>query len=62
MAHKDWCGKPCADCMAPCRLDESMPCSSDCELLYEDGSVDIQLCHQTGCDAIEIANEEDQET
>ena len=56
MAHKEWCGKPCADCLNPCRLDESMPCSPDCELLKEDGSVDPILC--AGCDA---KNDDEQE-
>ena len=51
MAHQEWCGLPCADCQNPCRLDESIPCSPDCELLKADGSVDLQLC--AGCDAIQ---------
>jgi hypothetical protein len=38
MAHEDWLKycqpKSCAECMEdgePCTLDESMPCSPDCE-------------------------------
>ena len=28
--HTDWCGRPCSECMKPCKLDENMPCSPDC--------------------------------
>ena len=52
MAHKEWCGKPCADCLDPCRLDESMPCSPNCELLGADGEPNIRQCIISGCDAI----------
>jgi len=52
MAHKKWCGKPCADCSDPCALDQSMPCSPDCELLNADGTVDATRCQVAGCDAI----------
>ena len=38
MAHALWCGEGCCDCAHPCTLDESMPCSPDCEKLKEDGS------------------------
>ena len=48
MAHKDWCGKPCADCEQPCALDESMPCSPDCDLLNADGTQDGDQCES--CD------------
>lgn len=51
MPHLDWCGKKCADCEAPCKLDESMPCSPDCEALNEHGSRDEALCVLSGCDA-----------
>jgi len=37
MPHENWCGKPCADCQNPCRLDESIPCSPDCTELSADG-------------------------
>ena len=50
MAHKDWCGKPCADCAAPCALDESIPCSPDCGNLFPDGTRDITSCNHAGCD------------
>jgi hypothetical protein len=33
MAHLNWCGKPCVGCQSPCILDESIPCSPDCEEL-----------------------------
>lgn len=33
MAHMDWCGKPCCECKHRCELDESIPCSPDCENL-----------------------------
>ena len=52
--HKDWCGKSCADCKNPCKLDESIPCSPDCTFLGEDGfPTDIEKCRAFGCDAIE---------
>ena len=51
MAHKCWCGKPCADCIDDCMLDQSMPCSPDCEGLNSDGSHNEDICK--GCDAIE---------
>ena len=54
MAHKEWCGNPCAYCTNHCQLDESMPCSPGCELLKEDGSVEIHICQSVGCDAIDI--------
>ena len=52
MAHKDWCGKPCADCKDPCALDESMLCSPDCEALFADGTRDEEKCDRAGCDAV----------
>jgi len=48
--HKDWCGKPCADCENPCTLDESMPCSPDCEALGENGECISNECKI--CDAM----------
>lgn len=51
MAHKDWCGKPCGECDTSCRLDESMPCSPNCEALNEDGSRNVEVCTAAGCDA-----------
>lgn len=51
MAHKDWCNKPCSECTTSCRLDESMPCSPDCENLNPDGSRRIKKCKEAGCDA-----------
>lgn len=49
MPHKDWCGKPCAECASPCGLDESIPCSPDCPNLSEDGMPSGDECR--GCDA-----------
>ena len=51
--HADWCGKPCAECEASCSLDESMPCSPDCENLNPDGTRKTTLCREAKCDAIE---------
>lgn len=48
--HKEWCGKSCADCETSCRLDESMPCSPDCEFLGENGETDSPECQS--CDAL----------
>ena len=48
--HKEWCGKSCADCATSCRLDESMPCSPDCEFLGENGETDSPECQS--CDAL----------
>jgi hypothetical protein len=57
MAHKDWCGNPCAECIDPCRLDESIPCSPDCEALSGDGTRNIELCESSGCDAVIITEQ-----
>lgn len=54
MAHKEWCGKPCCDCSKPCSLDESIPCSPDCNALNPDGTRDINVCLENGCDAVEL--------
>lgn len=48
--HKDWCGMPCCHCPSPCSLDESMPCSPDCEFLGENGETDCEECKR--CDAM----------
>lgn len=55
MAHKDWCGKPCCDCEHPCKLDESIACSPDCENLFPCGERNIQKCKEIGCDAIKTS-------
>ena len=49
--HKLWCGNACCDCVSPCELDKSIPCSPDCAALNEDGSRDIARCVASGCDA-----------
>ena len=51
MAHNDWCGKPCSDCGDPCKLDQEIPCSPDCENLNPDGSRKTEQCNEAGCDA-----------
>lgn len=51
MAHEDWCGKPCSECVEPCLLDQEIPCSPNCDLLQPDGSRYPRLCKETGCDA-----------
>ena len=48
--HTDWCGMPCCHCPSPCSLDESMPCSPDCEFLGENGETDCEECRR--CDAM----------
>jgi hypothetical protein len=50
MAHSDWCGKPCGECITPCGLDESIPCSPDCPELLPDGSIDLSNPACQGCD------------
>jgi len=52
MAHMDWCGKPCGECLNPCKLDESIPCSPDCENLLPDGTPETTKCREAECDAI----------
>jgi len=49
MPHPNHCGKPCAECVIPCALDESMPCSPDCQ-----GWNNENLC--IDCDAKEDNN------
>lgn len=53
MAHKDWCGKPCSDCKTSCSVDESFPCSPDCENLNDDETRKEENCKKSGCDAYE---------
>ncbi|MDR0286653.1 MAG: hypothetical protein LBI03_02945 [Clostridiales bacterium] len=51
--YKDWCGKPCGKCQTSCAVDESIPCSPDCELLDEDGTIkDYKKCLENGCDTL----------
>lgn len=50
--HKDWCGKVCADCLNPCKLDEKNPCSPDCEFLGADGNPSSPECQK--CDALPL--------
>lgn len=52
MAHELWCGKPCCDCTAPCKLDTLIPCSPDCENLKPNGSRNVKDCNASGCDAM----------
>lgn len=51
MAIKEWCGRQCSECDLSCFLDESMPCSPDCENLNEDGSRNVNVCKKASCDA-----------
>ena len=51
MPHVNWCGKPCDECAHPCRLDELIPCSPDCENLNEDGTPNPAKCR--GCAAFD---------
>ena len=50
MAHRDWCGKSCGDCIVPCALDMSIPCSPNCENLFPNGTINIVECFHAGCD------------
>lgn len=50
--HKDWCGKPCAECKTPCVLDESISCSPDCEHLGYNGEPNCVECQE--CDALPL--------
>ncbi|MDR0287536.1 MAG: hypothetical protein LBI03_07535 [Clostridiales bacterium] len=54
--HKDWCGKrPCGECRTSCAVDESMPCSPDCERLDKNGIItDYRKCLESGCDVIQL--------
>ena len=61
MAVEGYCKKcRCADCRTFCRLDESMPCSPDCDNLTEDGKILIEKCLQDKCEEVKyIFNMED---
>ena len=48
MAHKDWCGRTCAECILPCSLDESLPCSPDCPYLGKNGETKNLECLSCG--------------
>lgn len=51
--HKEWCENCCSECKTRCVLDESIPCSPDCDLLNEDGiPINLYECLESGCDAI----------
>ncbi len=50
--HKDWCGKPCSECVNPCELDCSMPCSPDCEHLGKNGEHMHKECQC--CDSLPL--------
>lgn len=51
MAHKKWCGEVCGRCKYGCSLQDSIPCSPDCNLLSKDGSYNIKQCIKVGCGA-----------
>lgn len=51
MAIKGYCGKKCRDCNG-CYLDETIPCSPDCENLTEDGKIHIRACLDSGCEEV----------
>lgn len=51
MAHAEWCGKPCCECINPCWIDQMLPCSPDCENLQPDGTADQEKCR--GCEVYE---------
>ncbi len=48
--HRDWCGKSCCECEHPCKLDEEIPCSPDCDFLGENGETTHEACRS--CDAL----------
>ena len=53
--HQDWCGRPCDACDTSCVLDESIPCSPNCELLNENGDMaDYLKCLERSCDVIQL--------
>lgn len=54
--HKEWCKKCCADCTAPCKLDEELYCSPDCEFLGENGEMNAPECKN--CDAYKAWRED----
>ena len=51
MAHFGWCGKPCAECLNHCNLDEIIPCSPDCHNLLPNGERLVRKCQEEDCDA-----------
>ena len=52
MAHKDWCGKPCSQCICKCTLYGQISCSPDCPELRPDGTPGGRICPD--CDAVQI--------
>lgn len=53
MALTGYCKeRPCCDCKKPCRLDEAIPCSPDCENLTEDGRILVGKCLQAKCEEV----------
>ena len=56
MAHDNRCGKPCGECVDSCALDESIPCSPDCENLLSDGIRNEKGCRKAECDAYMVIN------
>lgn len=53
MAIMGYCKKQaCSDCKKPCKLDESIPCSPDCENLTEDGEILIEKCLKDECEEV----------
>ena len=52
MAINGYCGKrSCCDCTSPCKLDQEIPCSPDCENL--DGqTIKIAECLKAGCEEV----------
>lgn len=55
--HSEWCGKACAECKHPCRLDQEIYCSPDCPCLGADGEMDAPEC--VTCDAYRAAQEDE---
>ena len=58
-----WCGKSCCDCKDKCELDESIPCSPDCENLslygdFTDKCVDCEVFTNFVLDYILCQNDE----
>lgn len=52
MALSGWCGGSCGNekkC-ADCRLDQSIPCSPNCENLTQDGIINLKKCFADGCE------------
>lgn len=51
MAIKGYCGKECSQCSG-CNLNETIPCSPDCENLTEDGKILIKGCLKDKCEEV----------